>query len=83
MFIDNRFNTMSVRVENESGKKIGPCSGCDLTPPLVAAALFKRRPIESGHSLSRMRPKGNVETLTWHEASLGAKPDRKFVLGTG
>jgi hypothetical protein len=83
MFIDNRFNTMSVRVENESGKIIRTMFRMRSHSSIIAAALFKRRPIESGHSLSRTRPKSNVETLTWHEASLGAKPDRKFVLGTG
>ena len=49
--------------------------------PIVAPAFFQRRPIESGHSLSRARPKGNVETITRYNASLGAKPDGKFILG--
>jgi hypothetical protein len=50
---------------------------------IITPARFQRRLIESGHRLSSTRPKSKVEPVTWREASLGAKPDRKFVLGAG
>jgi hypothetical protein len=82
-FIDNCFNTVPARIENESGKTIGIMFRMQSHSSVIATAFFKRRPIETGYSFSGKRSEGNVETLTWRGASSGTKPDCKLVLGTG
>jgi hypothetical protein len=82
LLIDDCLYSVTVGIKNEGGKIIRTVFRVESHPTIVVSALFKRL-IESGHSLSLRRAKGDMETLAWHDDSWGTKSDSKLIFSTG
>jgi hypothetical protein len=83
LFIHDRFNSIAVRIDDESREVVGAVFRMKAHAAVVLSAMGEGRFVEGRGGFLRRRPECNVESLTGRNDSLLAKADGKFIVRPG